>query len=292
MALQKCALCGNRAQLQKSHIIPKFVGEWLKKTSATGYLRAATMPNVRKQDLVTVELLCRSCEQRFGQWETQVANHIFRPFHKQRLHEPRSPQSFAYEEWLLRFAVSLAWRTVTIEVASFCQGSPALAPFVTKALTIWRNYMLHDHASPGLYEHHLLFLDVVESATVEVPDGLHAYMLRGVDGTIVSGGQVVYAFTKLPGMVFWTGIEPPTIDGWENTKIERAGIIGPNQRVDDGVFLEFFLDRAAMTSGMMAAMSDTQQDRIAESLRQNPDRVAKSQTIEAIRADERWRQGH
>jgi hypothetical protein len=34
-----CALCQDETNLKESHLIPKFVGKWLKRTSATGYLR-------------------------------------------------------------------------------------------------------------------------------------------------------------------------------------------------------------------------------------------------------------
>ena len=42
MALGTCALCGQQKDLRKSHIVPRFVGKWLKSTSATGFLRGVT----------------------------------------------------------------------------------------------------------------------------------------------------------------------------------------------------------------------------------------------------------
>ena len=48
-----CALCNDKADLRKSHIIPAFFGSYLKKTSATGYLRSGEAPNLRVQDLQT-----------------------------------------------------------------------------------------------------------------------------------------------------------------------------------------------------------------------------------------------
>ena len=41
-----CALCHESKELKESHFIPKFVGKWLKKTSATGYLR--NVDNINK----------------------------------------------------------------------------------------------------------------------------------------------------------------------------------------------------------------------------------------------------
>ena len=44
-----CALCGSKNPLLMSHIIPKFVAQWLRETSATGYLRSG-YTNERIQD--------------------------------------------------------------------------------------------------------------------------------------------------------------------------------------------------------------------------------------------------
>ena len=68
-----CSLCEHDRDLQESHIIPKFVGKWLKKTSATGFLVNANHASKRVQDLITLNLLCRDCEERFSKFETYFA---------------------------------------------------------------------------------------------------------------------------------------------------------------------------------------------------------------------------
>ena len=70
MALGTCALCGQQKDLRKSHIVPRFVGKWLKSTSATGFLRGVKNPELRLQDLPTLPLLCGDCEQIFSKLET------------------------------------------------------------------------------------------------------------------------------------------------------------------------------------------------------------------------------
>ncbi len=65
-----CSLCGEDKELRASHIIPKFVGKWLKKTSATGYMVSRLEPAKRVQDLPTSPLLCSDCEERFSKAET------------------------------------------------------------------------------------------------------------------------------------------------------------------------------------------------------------------------------
>ena len=57
--MDQCRLCKKRIMLEESHIIPKFIAKWLKKTSATDYLRFMDTPNIRRQDLVKIKLLCK-----------------------------------------------------------------------------------------------------------------------------------------------------------------------------------------------------------------------------------------
>jgi hypothetical protein len=80
-----------------SHIIPGFVIRWLKRTSATGYLRSLETGE-RLQEGMREYLLCAVCEQILGRYEKQFAERIFLPYQNRP-----QPQVFAYEEWLLRF---------------------------------------------------------------------------------------------------------------------------------------------------------------------------------------------
>ncbi len=120
-----CALCGTYSTLQKSHMIPKFVAEWVKKTSETGYLRDAIRPNQRIQDFPKFRLLCAKCENIFSQWENQFAREIFIPF------QDKKQKSFIYEEWLLSFIISLAWRGATIFAEDIEQDDPPFS-FICK----------------------------------------------------------------------------------------------------------------------------------------------------------------
>ena len=52
----QCLLCHETRELRRSHIIPKFVSDWQKASSATGYIRNAKAINVRFQ---TIDLCLR-----------------------------------------------------------------------------------------------------------------------------------------------------------------------------------------------------------------------------------------
>ena len=78
--LTQCRLCGSNADaLKQSHIVPRFVGRWLKDGSITPYFRYGGNMDKRSQDLPSIELLCGRCENLFSAWETKFANEIFYP---------------------------------------------------------------------------------------------------------------------------------------------------------------------------------------------------------------------
>ena len=52
----QCLLCHETCEPRRSHIIPKFVSDWQKTSSATGYIRNAKAINVRFQ---TIDLCLR-----------------------------------------------------------------------------------------------------------------------------------------------------------------------------------------------------------------------------------------
>src|SRR5437870_2270301 len=54
-----CRLCGKEGGLRESHVIPVFVGRWIKDTSATGDMRYL-VPDRRAEDFQKVRLLCVS----------------------------------------------------------------------------------------------------------------------------------------------------------------------------------------------------------------------------------------
>ncbi len=115
-----CKLCNKKAELRNSHLTPKFVISWLKKTSVTGYLRQAINPNLRKEDMNKKYLFCNDCEQLLGKYESQFAKKIFFPFVEKELNEWGSQTgnipTFNYEEWLLKFIISLQFRhLITVE---------------------------------------------------------------------------------------------------------------------------------------------------------------------------------
>jgi hypothetical protein len=82
-----CKLCEKNNDLKVSHVLPRFLGKYLKDTSATGFLTAVDENGnpSRSQDLYKRRLLCGQCESVLNEAETFFADKVFYPFKKDEL---------------------------------------------------------------------------------------------------------------------------------------------------------------------------------------------------------------
>lgn len=273
----ECRLCESKAQLQYSHIIPKFAGKWLKESSPTGYLRGHDV-NRPLQDLRTVELLCAGCEQRFGRWESQFAREIFHP-----LVEGRAGR-FEYGDWLLKLAVSLAWRTAVTspdpsEILSLPQNNS-----LAQALRRWRRYLLGVRDNPGPYSHHLFIARDVEVGAAIPPAGFYSYLYRSCDSTFVFNKRDLASYTKLGAFLFVSHVIPRSPVGWHGTKLSQAGSLSTTQVLDNGPFAGFLAKRHHEIFGGME-LSPRQKEIMHRDLAKNADKAIRSQSLKVIRQE-------
>jgi hypothetical protein len=171
-----CALCKQQKPLCDSHVIPAFVGKWLKETSATGFLRSATSLNLRQQDLLTKRLLCADCEARLSGFERLAAERLFLPY----VDNPGRVR-FEYEEWLLKFAISLSWRCLAASDGSGLNSNPEHVAPVEAASGEFGAYLLDQRAAPKPYRHNLFFLTAGAQSGSELPERMTSYFLPAVE---------------------------------------------------------------------------------------------------------------
>jgi len=223
-----CALCKQERDLKLSHISPAFAIRWLKQSSATEYVRNPLNPNLPFQDAKKIRLLCGDCEQLFSNVEKIFAEKIFIPYHEQGI------RTFRYDTWLQRFAISLVWRAIAKKHGGGFEDRPTLATNVKAAADCWAAFLLGRSKDPGPYDHHLIFWDPTTMAmtgeTSGLPDHLMWYVLRAIDATTIMSDKtdVLYGYSKLPQMFFFSGINPKRPDGLQGTiikKKERSGSI-------------------------------------------------------------------
>lgn len=271
-----CALCGKDAELRDSHIIPKFVGKWMKDTSATGFLSKSEDLSKRVQDLLVVTMLCGDCEQRLSRLESYFASKVFYPFHQSGM------RSFDYDERLRLFALSLSWRTMQTCYGAFKEEEPDLISVLEKVDRDWKDILLDKRSEVSPYETHLFFFDYLEDGG-GLPLGLQWYTLRATDIGLVEGIGRLLVYTKLPWMMFVTSLVPPHIEGWNQTLLLKTGKISTHQEVADPEFGAYLLGRAKQAVG--GRLPKWREAAFVRAVEKDPDRFLESASFQVHMAE-------
>lgn len=278
--LGKCALCGENSKLRFSHILPKFVFSWYKRTAVSS-LRTEQNPNLRIQDGEKRYLLCEECEERLNKWETPFCNKIFIP-----LHGPESRNDgLEYENWALKFAVSVSFRVLLyykeIGLSHFSSRQKILAD---QALRIWRSFLLDQNQDIGKFEQHLLPLDVIKNHTApQISPFINRYLLRAVHMDVISSNHSAIIYSKLFRIVIFGFIEENS-ENWQGTKLHfMNGIIGGIKDYHiPGPLIEFMYDKANQVMNSFSNLSQKQRGKISEIFNKNVDYLPKSEAARAI----------
>ena len=150
----RCHLCEVVGPLCRSHIIPKFFGDWLRATNATGRLRNSKAPNRLVEDLPWRYMLCAACGQRLNRYETYVCERIFLPLRQRRQELCRYGPEF------LSFGVSVLWRALLLlRVEGNLGRLEDLRQQVSAAETLWRRFLIGDAVSTAPHDVHALSMD-------------------------------------------------------------------------------------------------------------------------------------
>lgn len=276
-----CKLCHKKVDLKQSHIIPKFIFRWLKETSATGYLRFGQNPNVRIQDGFKEFWLCGECENLLNKWETEFANKLFYPLVQGK------KSSFEYRGWLLKFAVSLSWRSLILIKRT---GLPHFTDNQQKqsdiALEVWRKYLLDDIKHLDKYQQHLIPVDIIsDSSMPNLPTNINRYFLRSIGIDPIANKSQALVYIKIPYFIFIGGIQLDPKQ-WINTKIQtHKGMIGKNKYTIPQDFGDYLIDRAKRVGNIQKGFSKKQKRKIEEAILNDLDKVSKSEMFKAMQAD-------
>jgi hypothetical protein len=288
-----CALCENCQDLKESHIIPAFIFKWIKETSATGYLRSSVKPNLRVQDGKKNDLLCENCEKRFNQYETNFANEIFYPYVSKELSKNQITTNtityFKYQDWLLRFAISVQWRILITSQIIIDKLATKQSKILKSFISIWRDFLYNKRQDSGKCETHLIFLQNLSTGSGFLPDNINEqvnlYILRHIDGAITTGKNNLGVFVKFGPMCIFTSIIPPKLKNLSNSRIHLKGLMPTIQVLDNPDFNQFlFVDRPNEVLSRMK-YSDRQKQIIHETYLKKPQRIEQSLTMRALEAD-------
>ncbi|WP_191559403.1 hypothetical protein [Metabacillus idriensis] len=286
----RCALCGNQAELKLSHIIPKFVFRYLKKDSFTGRMRMTSDPNRAVQDGDKIYLLCGTCEGLFSKNETYFSNTIYRPFKEGGFNGLKYDKDSLYF-----FITSVNWRTLYLDLIEFCEdkdeenkATVKQLELLKKAEEIMRSYLLGERSDLDNIENHIFFFDTVKS--MEGPETLrnpHVLVQGSAFGYTVLANEhdAIYVFANLTGAIIVTIIKKAKKEKWKNTFVKReSGKIKVPQFTNSPVFSELFYWQEQRDK-YLEQMSEKQRNIINEKIINDQDGFEKSGTYKRFIKD-------
>jgi len=291
----KCSLCLHSTSLCESHIIPSFAYKWLKETSATGYVRGGINPDIRKQDGPKLKLLCEKCEGILNKAETLFANNVFYPYVNMELDDygcaTGTVKSIQYNDWLLRFIISIHWRLLVSK--DYSTNNKRAAIVIEKLNTIkeeWRQFLLKERNDTGECESHIVFLKNMIAWRGRLPENINEkinyYLLRVIDGAPVSRKKEISIFSKIGPIAFFTTIIPCKLNKTVDSRLRMKGTVKTAQHLSHPLLTNFlFITRPNEVMPKMK-FSDKQWDKIEASYKKNLKRTVNSMSIKAYESDE------
>lgn len=281
----KCALCPNEDKLKESHIIPKFIFRWLKKTSVTGFLRNGITPNQRSQDGYKIYLLCGDCEELFSKWETLFNKKIFLPFNDS------NPLNNSYENWLIKFSVSISWRVLTFfKIKNYLSHfNPDLLISVDNALNAWKDFLVEKTVQISEFEQHMLSFPAITNNQnlSNLPTNINQYIKRSIDMDVVCSVNEAYTFAKLGRIFIFGFIKKDSSKVWHDTKInyDKGTLLNKHYKIP-GDHANFIFYKAKRMLMVQNKMSEKQWSRIDEDYKNKSESFKESKMFEAINLDE------
>jgi len=246
-------------------------------------VRGGQNVNRRVQNAFKEKLLCRDCEARLNNWETDFANRLFCP----RVNKKQSP--LEYGAWFLNFVVSLSWRSLLCCKRiglSQCNFTDRQKRESDLALDVWRRFLLGEIEHVGQYQQHVIPVDIVfHDAVSHVPSHINQYYLRCADIEPVANPSQALILVKIPYFIFFGAVQHDERD-WINTTVQTPkGVMGSSRCVVPESFAGYIVDRARSVGDIFQGISQRQRSRIEHSIQSDPNRVAQSETLRAVRAD-------
>jgi len=280
-----CALCKDQTNLKESHLIPKFVGKWLKRTSATGYLRDIDNINKRQQDIPKEYLLCHNCEILFSGWEKLFSEQIFLP------NLDKEQYISSYKEWLSKFCASLSWRTlihIKRQNNNFNDESDYFLNKTNQAENHLRNFLLGNTPNLDQYEQHIFPLTEIEKPPehLNFPSNINRYFLRSIGIDVLSGDEDIYTFTKLPTFLIIGIISSKYSKQMRNSRVAlKQGILRPSNLAMPEYLLEYMKDKAREIQIKVSDISEDQNNKVYNAIVDDLDKTANSKSFQAMLHD-------
>lgn len=245
MKNKKCALCGSEKKLCDSHIIPKFVFDYIKNTSIAKMNFRNPMKNINipLQDGDKTPLLCLNCENLFSKRENAFKKGIFANFQ-----ENGFTNIIPYSENDYYFIASVNWRTLYLDLLSWQEDksiSEKSIKILQQSELMMREYLLGNKAELTTFKQYLFFIDDISEAEQGIAELKPQSFLRrsGFGYTFISEEQGIYlTFCNLAGILAVTIYKNDcNVEKWFNCELSNIkGKFNPPQKVESVLWGEIF----------------------------------------------------
>jgi hypothetical protein len=274
---QSCKLCGEEGELKDSHIIPKFVFKWMKKTGGN-FFRIVLNPNLRPQDGFKQKLLCIKCEQRFSHCEKWFSENIFYPYLE------TNNNVIHYTNELGKFIISVLWRILLVTEDQ--QDNEKQRVLLNETFDDWKDFLLGKRAKIKCENIHLIFIPDDFGMEHQPNEYISRYFYRVTDGGVIRIDDSLFVFAKFSRFFLFAELEKNGIN-FRGTEISmNSGITMPNQFIVNEHISMFFMNRANQLYSFMANnTSEKQQKLINNSIASNITELLKSDLGKRIKSD-------
>lgn len=281
-----CALCQANPQSEDSHIIPAFVFRWLKKTSATGFMRGTEDPNRRIQDGKKYPLLCEQCEDRLSVFEGDFASEVFHPYTQTK------QVGLPYGGSCLKFFVSLVWRSLhhlwITDVDPAKPLQPEFEGVLDAPYNVWREFLLDRRPHPGSYTVHVFPVDDVSGSSVpNTPSKTSQYNTGAIDMDLVCCESWGHVYVKIPYfLVFGTIFEKRSPKFSKNTlvRLKKGNLGGRNMAMAENI-MEYVHSRSRLVEDSSKLLTEKQLDVMLKAAERDPKRLAGSRSLKSAESD-------
>jgi len=283
-----CKLCQVSDDLQVSHVLPRFVGKYLKETSATGFLTAVAengRPS-RAQDLYKRKLLCNKCESVTNEAETFFANNLFYPFKQNIL--KNIPVDIRFGKFAVSVGLRVLWIMQLVEHPLAEKWKGKLCELETE----WRNYLLRTpDFIRGANSHHILLCnEALLAVGLKNSPNLIYSVLRTSAYYIFEKFGKAYLFANLAGVQIISMISPqdlPLSRGMQVYPKQTFGVVPAG--IGWGGYFQNLLELTRTCDAAFRRLSNGQKEKIERAINKNPERVVRSEDARVIRMQEELR---
>lgn len=283
-----CALCRQPKELELSHIVPKFVIRYLKKTSI-GAIRNMQNPNKVVQDGEKHYLLCGDCEDLFSKYETKFANTFFNPYMKDNLKE------FNYDSDIYYFLTSVSWRSLYLDILDFVEHAQEVGidvetlNYLIEKEKEMRNYLLKKQPNVAAIEHHILFFEDIKNITNNLVDSRpHTTFHRGITSyTFFNKKLKTHAtVTNMMGIILFTLYSKGENEKLINTEVVNGlGLIKAENQIIESICANELIEILNTAKQAAAQTSENQQELINKKVKDRMEDFKKSKTFEDLKKD-------